>query len=166
MTEQEFKKMFERYAEPIVLEILKPLEDKINNNLQRMLGQINLFEHKLGLVYKRQLKIRRELTIFKEFIECSMQKLQETVEKQQTENADLEGQIYSDVKGLIDKAIYYGEKAEELFLTNQPDFTSLVAKAKAAIKDESDLRIMEVLKLEKRVRDLMGKDTESPIIIK
>lgn len=166
MVESEFKKLLEKYAECLIMEIWKPIENKIRAQIHDVDRSLTEYEHKLNLINKRQLRIRRELTKQMESIEKIMEEQNNKIDSQNHLNRNLESKVYKKVESDIKDAIYYGKKAEELYTTSYPDFKALVAQAKSQIKEECDLRIMDVLKLEKRYRDLVAGEKESPIIIK
>ena len=166
MNEQEFKKMFERYAESMLMEIWKPIEDKINKTLELTIEKTHLFEHKLKLVCNRQLRIRKEFTALHSEITNSIKDIKADIDGQNYSNKHIEKKILDKVNARLALAIEYGKKSEELYLRNVPDFQGMVAKAKADIKNECDLRIMDILKLEQRYRALLEEGKESPIIIK
>jgi hypothetical protein len=158
MTETEFKKMFERIAEPIMMEIWKPIEENIKKLLDSIINKTTIFEHKIMLTNKRHLKIRREfIKLNEEFIKLN-EELRKCIDDYIVCNNHLEEKIHNRVKKDVDLAIEYGKKSEELYLNNKPDFDYLTSKSIASIKNECDLRIMEILNLEKRFRNLIDKD--------
>ena len=69
MTELEFKKMFEKYAENIVKEIITPIENKIADKIKNCSDVLEFTEKKIKSIDRRQIKLARDLNEMAKWIE-------------------------------------------------------------------------------------------------
>lgn len=165
MTEIEIKRLIENHAESIFMEIFRPIKAHIDAQANHVSYKITEFEHKINLIHKRQLKIRREFTKITEYWTEAITQCNEEVLSQSGQNKTLEQKVLHKVRVQLESAFKACERIEELYRTSAPDFTNMVANAKAQIKSECDLRIMDILNLEKRYRDLISNPQDKPSII-
>jgi|SRR5580692_369732 hypothetical protein len=162
MTEYEFKQMLGKYAESIFMEIWGPIESKISLQIQDVDKLLSDFREKLQSIDQRQRQLRRDFTKLDDKINIQLDHMSDAIEKQKELNISLSEEILEEVNEDIKLAIEYGRKIDELYektlkISNVSlkDFDSVILEAKSVIKHECDLRIIDILNLDKNFRELV-----------
>lgn len=172
MNEKEIKKLIEHHIESIFKEIWKPIQDEIVCQIETSRNSISIFQNVIDSVNKRQRQVRRDYSNFTNQMTCDIRDMQLQIKEQKKNNDNLYTKTRDSVIKDINMAIEYGKKIEELYIQATEiskidsekihnNFKLFIENAKNAIKYEADLRISDILKLEKRFEKLVSLSNEA-----
>lgn len=148
---------------------LEDIEARIRNQTDTMDALIMKWAATIDSVDSRQRKLKIEFTKLKDELYNHIKSMNDELLLQKEDNINLEDNVLEKVQERISKAIQYGEEIEVLhkkaealckidFSQIESHFAMLIQNAKIGIKDEADLRINDILNLEKKFLEGMTKD--------
>jgi ElaB/YqjD/DUF883 family membrane-anchored ribosome-binding protein len=162
INESKIKQIIETHIEKIFMEIWKPIENKIRAQIHDVDGTLNEINLKDQSMDKKYTKIRTEFRTIKAHNEQYLQDTRTELENIREDYASIKKDTLYEVKDSVKLAIELGQKAQELQLPlNEKiegfskEVKNITEGAKGLIKNECDLRIIEILELKKKYEELL-----------
>ena len=163
MNDFEIKKIIEKHLESIFMEIWRPIESKITAQKYQIDVCLEDIDSKIKSFDKKHKKLRADFLSSRNQAEQCLQFAMSDREDIHKKYSTLKKEIIHEFKDSVKLAISLGEKAQELQIPQQEKIDQfakqikfLSDEGKQQIKLECDLRIKDILSLEKRYKDLIG----------
>jgi hypothetical protein len=162
MTEGEIRKIIEAHIEKIFHEIWSPIESKLRAQIHDVDKNLNEINAKDVSLDKKYAKVRGEFRIVKNLFDKHLADTAVEMHEIRKNFANIKKDTLHEVKDTVKLAVELGQKAQELKLPMEDKIKSfdtevkdITVAAKAMIKNECDLRIIEILELRKKYEELL-----------
>lgn len=162
MNEQDIIRIIESHIEKIFMEIWKPIENKIRGQIHDTDSTLNTVDKSLAAYEKKYTKLRQEFRSLRHVNDVHREENIAWATDLKNNCSTLKKDILYEVKDSVKLAIVLGKKAQELqvplndkIADFNKDVDRIQNEAKFNIKNEADLRIIEILNLKKKFEELV-----------
>jgi len=173
MTEADIKQLIEAHIENIFKEIWQPIENKIRAQTEDVNKALEFIIKTSDVNEKKYRKLRVEFRALREAIQLKCEDSYQKIEEIKKDGLNLKKETLDQVKDSIKEAVALGKKAGDMQLPNIKEIenfnlqiksiastgvarlNNFLHKSLGDIKNHADLRILEILHLEERIKKII-----------